>query len=184
MIDDSLLEIATMGGAHAASALSKLLNKRVDISVPTIHLLHSPDEFNINKGSMCCETQSFEGDRKGHIIFAISEKEVKKLLEGIIDVEGQNEELISSALSEFANIMDGAFIGAYSSMLNLGIKYSAPKYSISSISKLVEELIGSPSSIMCAKVQYTIDGRNTEAYTIFLPMFDLMKEFEGVYKIK
>lgn len=135
---DVLKEIGNIGAGNATTALSKMLNAKVDMKVPKVDLLEFKDLSEIIGGAenvVVGILLTLEGDIDGMIMFVL-EKEpahqiVKMLMAGMEVSEGEDfSELELSALQEIGNIIAGAYLSSLSSLTNLTITSSIPYMSI------------------------------------------------------
>jgi chemotaxis protein CheC len=132
---DVLKEVTNIGAGNAATALSKLLHKKIDMQVPAIELLDFSevatllgDEETVIVGIYL----SMLGDIKGTIILAIEYNTAKALIDGMLkdynfeDSDNGLSEMAFSALRETGNILSGAYVSALCSLLKLNIFTSIP----------------------------------------------------------
>ena len=55
---DVLKEIGNIGAGNAATSLSKMLSKRIDMNVPEVSLLDYDDTVHRRSGKCCCRNFS------------------------------------------------------------------------------------------------------------------------------
>ncbi|MBE5869668.1 MAG: chemotaxis protein CheC [Lachnospiraceae bacterium] len=130
---DVLKEIGNIGAGNATTALSQLLNSKVDMMVPQVRLL----DFGEVGASMGGEEKVMagiylmvEGDITGSIMFLLDEKAAHLLVAKLMGIEGTIEgeldEIQLSALKEIGNIITGAYLNALSMLTNMKIYPSIP----------------------------------------------------------
>lgn len=133
---DVLKEIGNIGAGNAATALARMLNKRVDMDVPKVKILKFQEVNDI----MGAETQvvgifmGVSGNLDASIMFLL-EMEAAHILVNILmgrPVEEKSEftELELSALKEVGNILTGSYLSALSSLTNLKLIASVPDMAI------------------------------------------------------
>jgi chemotaxis protein CheC len=137
---DVLKEIGNIGAGNAATALAKMMNKRVDMNVPKINVLEFKDINDILGGAETLVVGILlrvTGDITGNIMFMLdipSARLLVNLLMGDGTLECSNEEGFSdieqSALKEIGNILAGSYLSALSSLTNLLIMPSVPDLAI------------------------------------------------------
>ncbi|SCY13362.1 chemotaxis protein CheC [Alkaliphilus peptidifermentans] len=133
---DVLREIGNIGSGNAASALAKLINKRIDMDVPIIQILAFEDVAAILGGEeMVVAGIYFEvdGDISGNIMFLLdiaSSKILTSILMGREDFSGELDEMDRSALQEVGNILSGSYISSLSALTGLTMKLSIPSLCI------------------------------------------------------
>ena len=134
---DVLTEIGNIGSGNAATALAKMLNKKVDMNVPKAKIIELSqvseilgDPSRIVIGILL----EVVGDIGGYIMFILDENEAKSLLELIVgkysDGKIEYDDLTISALKEVGNIMSGSYLGALSVLTKLKIMPCVPEFAL------------------------------------------------------
>ena len=134
---DVLKEIGNIGAGNAATALAKMLNKRIDMEVPKVKILEFKDVNEILGGAEILVVGillRITGDLSGYIMF-ILEYNAAHLLVNILMGKPSSDlnefsELEASALKEIGNILAGSYISALSSLTNLKISPSVPDMAV------------------------------------------------------
>ncbi|HBZ53395.1 MAG TPA: CheY-P-specific phosphatase CheC [Eubacterium sp.] len=132
---DALKEISNIGTGNAATALSKLLNQKIDMTVPNALLLEINDVSEKLGGSdkvMAGIITGIEGDINGMMMFLIEEQFAKGMVEKLLMGMEFNihDEICGSALQEIGNIIAGSYLTALSSFTNLTMVSTVPAYSV------------------------------------------------------
>ncbi|MDE6686999.1 MAG: chemotaxis protein CheC [Lachnospiraceae bacterium] len=133
---DVLREIGNIGAGNATTALSQMLNTRVDMAVPKVKLM----EFKEVGTTMGGEDQlvagiylAVEGDITGSIMFIQKKESARNMVSKLMGMELQGDdfnELELSALKEIGNIITGAYLNSLSTLTNLCIYPSVPELCI------------------------------------------------------
>lgn len=130
---DVLKEIGNIGAGNAMTALSQMLNCKVDMQVPQVKLLEFKDMATLMGGEEQLMVGIFlgvEGDITGSIMFIIELEAARHLLEKLMGMslaEGDTlDEMETSAMKEVSNIITGAYLNSLSSLTNLKIYPSVP----------------------------------------------------------
>lgn len=137
---DVLKEIGNTGAGNAATALAKMLRRKVDMDVPKVKVLKFQEvseilgEADIPVVGLLLRVM---GDIKGSIMF-ILENEAARIWVNILMGKPQTEkkgylnfdEIEVSALKEIANILSGSYLSALSSLTGLNILPSVPELAI------------------------------------------------------
>ena len=118
---------------HAATALSGLLNSRVDMDLPAFRLYNSEEASVIltkmNKGSFIVELDVV-GDTQGKIIHVMESEFAEKVVAfffGGSTPEGVNiDEMAGSMISEIGNITSGAYVNAIAEMTGMFVDITPP----------------------------------------------------------
>lgn len=133
---DLLKEIGNIGAAHAATALSNLLDKRVDMLVPDVRFIpfeEISDRVGGAEQLVIAVLLQIHGEVSGHLLFVISTEAARRLLHHL-DVPATGErvqdiqltELEASALSEIGNIMAGSYLSSLADFTRLHMYPSVP----------------------------------------------------------
>lgn len=133
---DTLREVGNIGCAHAATAVSGLVKKKIDVSVPEIKIeeidgllqvLESKNETNEKVVAIYLELAK---DFSGSILFVFSEKSALALSDLLLSKEvGSSTEvgdLEKSALMEVGNIVVSAYANALGDFLNTTVMLTPP----------------------------------------------------------
>lgn len=134
---DVLREIGNIGAGNATTALSQLINTKVDMSVPKAELLEFKDLSEIVGGAEALVVGillTLTGDVDGMMMFILEEEAshhlVNILMGKSVDDYTEFSEIEISALSEIGNIIAGAYLSSLSSLTNLLITASVPYLAI------------------------------------------------------
>lgn len=131
---DVLKELGNIGAGNAMTALSSMLNSRVDMAVPQVRLL----DFQEVGAFLGGEEKVFLavylnvcGDITGNMMFLIETDGAKKLVSKILPPEMMSadenlSEMEFSAMQEVGNIITGAYLNALSELTHLKIMPSPP----------------------------------------------------------
>jgi chemotaxis protein CheC len=135
---DVLKEVGNIGAGHAATALSTLLNKPVDMQVPCVRMIPFEEISESVGGAEQVVLAIFlrvEGDAPGNMFFIVSMESVKKLLKDLVGLErvseeGEFSELELSALNEIGNILAGSYLTSLADFTQLHLTPTVPSLAI------------------------------------------------------
>jgi chemotaxis protein CheC len=134
---DVLKEVGNIGAGHAATALSRLLDKPVDMLVPTVRMVPFEEISNSVGGPEQVVIAIFlrvEGETPGNIFFILSQESAKKMLKNLVGIEVENEDQYSemeiSALNEIGNILAGSYLSSLADFTNLYMSPTVPSLAI------------------------------------------------------
>jgi chemotaxis protein CheC len=125
---DALRELANVSSGTAATSLSRLLGRDVDLHVPrafTLPLVDAVETFRDPAETAAGAALSVEGDIEGGVLLLL-DKDGAETLCRLLDVE-PGTEVGDSALGEVGNILGAAYLTALSSMTGLTMLPSAPQ---------------------------------------------------------
>lgn len=134
---DALREIGNIGSGNAASALSSMLDRPVDIAVPKITILDyetvvqnlgGPEQLLVGL------LLSLDGDVTGMIMFLLHKEFAHMVLNTLtgstLEENGELDEFSESAIREVGNIMAASYVNAMAELTGLSINLSVPSLSI------------------------------------------------------
>ena len=125
---DALKEVSNIGAGNAATALSMLLNKKIDMSVPSVNVVRLEDVVEANgESEVSGIVVRVLGDIAGNILLVFEEDTVKKIIGKLIGSETDvNSEMGQSVLCEIANIISASYMNSIAQLTNLAIAPSVP----------------------------------------------------------
>lgn len=165
---DILKEIGNIGAAHAATALSDILNKKIDMRVPKVEMVTFNDMMEIVGGSETVVVGIYlriEGDAEGSMFFILPVEQANSFIRRLIkdesfDFKAQNvSELGISAMQELGNILSGSYLSALSNFTGLKIYPTVPGLSVDMFGAII-----SIGLIEISKVSDTVIVINTSIF--------------------
>lgn len=134
---DVLRELGNIGAGNAMTALSQMLQCKVDMKVPQVRLL----EFSAVGDMMGGEEQimvgvflGVEGDITGSMMFMVEEESARHLIQkitmGMMPPGSEFDEMGLSAMKEVGNIITGAYLNSLSTLTNLKIFPTPPALTV------------------------------------------------------
>lgn len=133
---DVLKEIGNIGAGNAATALSKLLGKQVDMKVPSARLMPFDQITESLGGAEQVVTAVFlrvVGEVPGNMFFIITLESSKRLLNRLLGMDIGADgftELEMSALAEIGNILAGSYLTSLSDFIKLNLQPTVPSLAI------------------------------------------------------
>lgn len=130
---DILREICSVGAGHAATALSQLIGRRINLEVPRVRFVKVQDVPNIAGGAETVVDGLFFrilGDARGVILMIFPEKsgrEIVRLVLGGRETDPEDQMSVS-AMREIGNILTSAFLSAIGQLAGLSLIPSVPGY--------------------------------------------------------
>lgn len=130
---DALREIGNVGAGNAATALSQIINRKIDMTVPQVSILPLGDVPDVVGGpdSMVAGVYlRVFGPAPGSILFLLPRDSAFYLVDMLMGrTHGQTQTLTpmdESALMEIGNILAGAYLNALSHFTRLTLLPSIP----------------------------------------------------------
>lgn len=135
---DVLREIGNIGAGNATTALSQMINSKIDMKVPKVDLLEFKELSDIVGGAENLVVGilfTLEGQIDGMMMFMMNldaSRHLVKLLVGADFGSSTDDfsEMELSALNEIGNIIAGAYLSSLSTLTNMLITSSVPYLAI------------------------------------------------------
>lgn len=134
---DILREIGNIGAGNATTALSQLINRRIDMGIPSVKISEFKELAEVLGGPenpIVGILLSVEGEINGMMMFVLEQTSAHNLINLLMakDIHDFNEfsEMDFSALKEIGNIITGAYLSSLSTLTNLKIIASVPYMAI------------------------------------------------------
>ncbi len=134
---DVLKEVGNIGAGNAATALSRLLDKPVDMRVPSVRILAFSEIAESLGGPEEVVIAIFmrvEGDAPGNMFFILTQSSASRLLHNFVGLKVSNQEVFSemeiSALSEIANILVGSYLSSLADLTKLALSPTVPALAV------------------------------------------------------
>jgi len=125
---DALKEVSNIGAGNAATALSMMLGKKVDMTVPSVNVVRL-EEIVEENGE--CEVAGTVvrvlGDIAGNTLLVFKNTTAENIIEKLVGSKQSPEsEMGSSVLCEIANIISASYMNSIAQLTNLVILPSVP----------------------------------------------------------
>ena len=124
---DALRELANIGSGTASTALSAMLGRSVDISVPSAQALPFADAVEAigdAEAEMTAIVLGIRGDMGGTVLLLVPPADADAMCR-LLGVE-PDDEFAVSALGEIGNIVGASYINALGSMTGMAIEPTPP----------------------------------------------------------
>jgi chemotaxis protein CheC len=139
---DALRELANIGSGNASTALSAMLGRSVDISVPSALVLPMSDAVD-HVGSAEEEVTGIVlgvfGDMDASVLLLLAPSDAD-LMCGLLGVEAGSEFGLS-ALMEIGNIVGSSYINALAGMTGLEVEPTPPAAATDMLAAIVESVL-------------------------------------------
>ncbi|MBU4217220.1 chemotaxis protein CheC [Candidatus Parcubacteria bacterium] len=175
---DQLKEIMNIGASHASTALSQMIHKKVDLSVPRAYVdeIQNLSKFIENKDEeVTTAILKIYGDASGVMFFMFSdgdESKIATILMDDVDCAGSQKELEVSAVKEVGNIMAGASLSAFSKFLNMSLLHSVADVVVDTADSIMNSVaveIGKVSGVVLIfEVKFNIKELNVGTKFLFI----------------
>lgn len=125
---DALKEVSNIGAGNAATALSMMLNKKVDMTVPAVNIVKLQDIFELNgEEEVAGIVVRVLGDIAGNILLVFEKDTSENIISKLVgSKEAPYSEMGSSVLCEIANIISASYMNSIAQLTQLAIAPSVP----------------------------------------------------------
>lgn len=180
---DVLQEVGNIGSGHAATALSKLIQDKINMEQPTAKLLRIEKISDIVGGADVIVTGiliTLQGDVEGMMMFMMDEASTKQLTDLLFQdfdiAASDNASLKDSAVKEVGNIIAGAYLNALSHLLQMRIEPSIPYLAIDMAGAVLSvpaiEFSKVSNDALIIETKFRKDQNDVTGYFILIPTLD------------
>ena len=180
---DVLKEIGNIGAGNATTALSQMINSKVDMRVPKVELLGFSELPEIVGGAETIVVGilvTLDGDVNGMMMFMMEKRCARSMVDLLMgmhtDGEGDFDEMSLSALQEIGNIIAGAYLSSLSSLTGLVITESVPYLSIDMAGAILSvpaiEFGKLGDKALLIQSQFLEDSKELDGYFILIPSLE------------
>ena len=177
---DVMREIGSIGTSHAATALSKLLNKETRITIPTVSILgyeEALERIGAAEEVVAAALVKMEGDIAGMMLFLFDLELANTILDQVLGKTWcsflEMDDMARSALEEVGNIIICSYINAFSKLIHVDINLSVPSTSINMLGGIlmvpVAEYGYDTDKLMYCNADFVIEGKKFSDWLLMLP---------------
>ncbi|MBU4240118.1 MAG: chemotaxis protein CheC [Actinobacteria bacterium] len=176
---DALREAGNIGAGNAGIALSQMVKKKVDLSVPRATILplaSVPELVGGPETPVAGIYLKILGDCSGSILMLL-ERESAWSLAGLMvkgDLAGEDETLVKrSALRETGSILSGAYLNALGQLTNLFFKPSVPVFAMDMAGAIMDHVLvnlaASEDFVMVIETDFQVSGVKIRGHLVLFP---------------
>ncbi len=183
---DVLREIGNIGTGNAATSLASMLQKPVNISVPTINVLDYEkvaEELGGPETMIVGIMLTISGEVNGMMMFLL-EKDfahaiVNDLLGGCFNGFHELDELSISALKEIGNIMAASYVNAIAQLTGLTIDISVPSMTVDMAGAILSVpaiyFADISEKVIFIQDEFNGDAENMTSHILLIPTADSLQ---------
>ncbi len=177
---DVMKEIGSIGTSHAATSLSKMLQKEIRISIPQVRVLgydEAVDQIGDVESLASATLVKMTGDVDGLMLFLFNLDFANTVLDRVIGESyhgfEEMDQLAYSALTEIGNIIICSYINAFSQLVNVDIDLSVPSATVNMLGAILTVPIAEygydTDKLMYCNADFVMDGKQLSAWLLMLP---------------
>lgn len=176
---DALREVGNIGAGNAAIALSQMVDKKVDLSVPKASLMPLVGVPNLVGGPEVAVAGVYlriEGDCAGSILLLLEKESAMSLAGLMVKAEMSAPEELTmkrSALQETGSILSGAYLNALSQLTGIFFKPSVPGFALDMAGAIIDyvlvDLGASEEHVLVVETDFMVSGQKILGHLILFP---------------
>lgn len=177
---DVMKEISSIGTSHAATSLSKLLQKEVRISIPEVSVLsyeETVDRLGNIEELVAATLVQMSNEVNGLMLFVFKLDMANVVLDKLIGRSYRSfedmDELDYSALEEVGNIIICSYVNAFAQLVDVGIDLSVPSSTVNMLGGILTVPIAEygyeTDKLMYINAEFIMDGTKLSDGLLMLP---------------
>jgi chemotaxis protein CheC len=177
---DTLQEMSNIGVGQAATALSQLLNRRIDIRIPRVAVTpfkHAVDGFGGPESPVAAVGLRIGGDALGHVILLFEPEAAARMAGALTAGPGTTASLADpmarSVLQEVGNILASAYLNALGRLTGLVFLPSIPVFVHDMVGAVVDEALieqGAAGDVaLVMETTFDVEGEALAGQMLLLP---------------
>ena len=176
---DCLREIGNIGSGSAASSLSEMLGKTIEMKVPNVCVL----EYQQIIDAIIEDRIVLEGDIKGMMMFLLEDSFAQVVLSTFMNAENVQVTKLGdmelSVITEMGNIMAGSYLRALSTLTGLTIDMSIPSMTVDMLGAImsvpITEFAQVGDKVLFIDDGFKIDGVAIKSNIILIPEMESLE---------
>ena len=189
---DFLTEMMNVGAGNAATALTQVLQCRVDLVLPRVFVTTDVQELSILDSPslpVVCARMSMVGDASGGLFFIVPEKQKNDLIclaEQAMTENSQSgragatnqeqDDLKLSVIAEIGNIVAGVYLTAVHDFCRLNIYHTVPTVATDMVQALLDEslvrLSRQVQHIIVVENEFMVEEKRIRTVLVMIPSME------------
>ncbi|WP_251860542.1 chemotaxis protein CheC [Clostridium sp. Marseille-Q2269] len=174
---DALKEVSNIGTGNAATALSQLLGRKIDMNVPDINIVPFEEvmsEIGDEKVAVGVLVRVL-GDTPGNILFVFEKSTALDLVHRLTGMQEEElSEMGNSVMCEIGNIISASYMNAISKFTNLTITPSVPAISYDMLGAILSTTFIEAGQynehVLDIETVFKEDGSEISGHFYYIPM--------------
>ena len=178
---DVLKELGSMGTAHAATALAKMINKKVTMPVPNVSWVEFSNVADFVGGPenvIVGILVSLSGNIQGMMMYLMELESAHMMSEAVLGIPHEGDKMMftemeRSVIEELGNIMVSSYLGSLAGLTNSQIKPSIPYLSVDMANAILSvpaiEFGKMADKVMFIESQISVDNVASSGCFILVP---------------
>ena len=186
---DFLTEMMNIGAGHAATALTQVLQRRVDLVIPRVFVMADAQELSILDSPslpVACARTGMVGDVSGDLFFIVPEEQKNDLIrlaeQAMMDTSQswragsrsqEPDDLKLSVIAEIGNIVAGVYLTAVHDFCRLNIYHTVPTVATDMVQALLDEslvrLSRQVQHIIVIENEFMVEEKRVRTFLVMIP---------------
>jgi chemotaxis protein CheC len=179
---DVLNELGNMGAGHAATSLSILFDREVEMSVPKIRIVEIKNIYseltNDVVAGVLIALDALEEDKSGYLYIMLPENSSRQIAFNFFGTEKPDDEMYASTIMEIGNILSSSFCDALADFMDIVLLPSPPSFAIDNPTAIVDSVVSQMAKSSEHMIIFGTSLRtdsNIEIYLSLLPEQGLLE---------
>ena len=183
---ECMREIVNIGSGSAASSLSEMLGKPIEMKVPNVCVLEYQQIIDTMGGPEKVITGilvRLEGDIKGMMMFLLEDSFAQVVLSTFMSAENVQvtklDDMQLSVITEMGNIMAGSYLRALGTLTGLTIDMSIPSMTVDMLGAIMSvpiiEFSQVGDKVLFIDDGFAIDGVDIKSNIILIPEMESLE---------
>jgi len=198
---DMLKELGNIGSGHAITALSKLLNNKIEVSLTAADIMpfwKVPELFDNPYMDMVVIYSDIPSNSDLAIIQIFTKESIVNLINILTDhdkISSKDLEIIDdlddfscSIINEIGNILSGHYANAIADLLSIKLMPNVPKIAFDTLNAILEGIIAKYSQIsdymVIINTKLKISDINLEGTICLIPSISILKNIFKILNLK
>lgn len=184
---DILNELGNIGAGHAATSLSMLFDREVDIAVPEIRVveiknIHDELYSDIAAGVLIA-LESPEENKSGYLYIMIPENSSKQIAASFFGSEELDDEMYASTIMEIGNILASSFCDALAEFMDITLLPSPPGFSVDNPTAIIDSVVSQMAKSSEHMIVFGTSLKTASNMEIYLSLLPEQGLLENIMKI-
>ena len=195
---DSLMELGNIGSGHAITALSQLMDKRIEVSLTSVDIVpfwKLPERFGGEENEVFGILSSVQGEQNLSILQLFPKESTINMINSLSEgknIESSDIKILSdlddsslSTITEVGNILSGHYANALADLMEIKLVPDVPDVAFDVLRAIMNGVIAKTSETLDLTIiintKLEIEDLNLEAIFCFLPAVEtLNKLFKAI----
>lgn len=198
---DMLKELGNIGSGHAITALSELLNSKIEVSLTSADIISFwkvPELFDNPFVDMVGIYSDFALNSDLAIIQIFTKESILNLINILSDYKkisiedlktlDELDDFSCSIINEIGNILSGHYVNALADLLSIKLIPNVPKVAIDTLNAILESIIAKYAQIsdymVLINTKLTVSNINLEGTICLIPSISILKSLFKILNLK